>query len=346
MSPYDDIEDIIAWQYGQDPLDLLPVPPSLVTSFNHVPAPQRALLLDAMLNSAMDGIVAHRPDGELVYYNTTVHEMLGYTSEEFAMLPAYGWVAPDAKEHGPMRIENILRDGWLTFDSAAVHKDGMRMPTEVRARRVGTKTGPVIVAVIRDVSERQAAQQQLLYMAFHDALTGLANRAMLDDHLHIAISDAKRYGDLLAAAYIDLDGFKPVNDQWGHATGDAALVTVARRLQNAVRAQDTVARLGGDEFLVLLPRVRTLSDLPEVARKLSRAIAEPIDTAAAQIQLSASIGVAVFEPDVDDPRSFIVKADVAMYEARRTGAPFALAFELPYEPGAPRRDEADDVQRR
>lgn len=319
MSQIDDIRQIIAIHCEHAPLQVLPLPPALVTSFETVPAEQRALLLDALLNSAMDGILAHRPDGTLVYFNSTIHDMLGFEQDEFAQIAPYGWIAPDALDLGPARIAHILEDGWLTYESSAMRKDLTLVPTEVRARRVETPDGPAIVCVIRDITERQAAQRQLLYMAFHDPLTGLANRALLDDRLSIAIANSRRHGDMLAAAYIDLDAFKPINDMYGHAVGDAALVQISQRLESVVRVQDTVARLGGDEFLVLLPRVRSPKDLPLIGAKLCDAVSRPLYIDGNSITITASVGLTIFEPEADDARSFIVKADCAMYDAKNLG---------------------------
>lgn len=322
--------ELIEAHCGRTQLSVLPLDVTLVTAAEHVPADQRAHLLDALLDSAADAILAHHPDGSLLYFNQAAHEMLGYTCEQFASLEPYGWIAEEYRQNGPARIATILEDGWLTFESAGLRRDGGHVPTEVRARRVETDRGPAVVSVMRDISERIAAQRQLLYMAFHDPLTGLANRALFDDRLHIAVADAKRHGDLLGLAYLDLDDFKPVNDTFGHAVGDSVLQRIATALSSVIRSQDTVARLGGDEFVVLLPRLRSEFDLAVVGRKICQAIEEPMLVDGHQIKVSASVGLALFEPDIDDERSLLVKADCAMYEAkRRSGGPCGFICDTP-----------------
>jgi diguanylate cyclase (GGDEF)-like protein/PAS domain S-box-containing protein len=305
---------------------VLPFEATLVTGAAQVPAGQRAHLLDALLDSAADGILAHHPDGRLLYFNAAAHEMLGYSCEQFAALEPWGWIAEEYRDNGPARIVSILEDGWLTYESAALCHDGQTLPTEIRARRVETDAGPAIVSVIRDISERVAAQRQLLYMAFHDPLTGLANRALFDDRLGIAIANARRHGDMLGLAYIDLDEFKPVNDRYGHTVGDVVLQRVARSLERVVRTQDTVARLGGDEFVVLLPRLRSEFDLAVIGKKLCAAVHEPVSVDGHLVRVDASVGLTLFDPETDDERSLLVKADCAMYEAKRRAADDPCGF--------------------
>lgn len=273
---------------------------------------------DVVLDATLDAVVAHRPDGSLVYFNRAAHEMLGYTREEFADLPHFGWVAPINLEGGEDRLDAILGKGWLTFESGARHRNGATIPTEVRSRRTNSaEHGDLIVSVIRDITERRANQRQLHYMAFHDQLTGLANRAQFDEALAVAIADVKRHEDVMGLAFLDLDDFKPVNDTYGHSVGDAVLVEVGQRIDSICRRQDTVARIGGDEFVVLLPRLRSEYDLGVIGKKLCAEIDEPIRVGEHVIHVHASAGLAVFDPEVDTARSLLVKADLAMYEAKR-----------------------------
>ncbi|TLM92032.1 MAG: diguanylate cyclase, partial [Actinobacteria bacterium] len=215
------------------------------------------------------------------------------------------------------RLEAILHDGELSFESAARRRNGQQFPTEVSTKRVDSPGGPLIVAIIRDISDSKAAQAQLTHLAFHDGLTGLSNRAAFDERLRIATADARRHGDLLGLAYLDLDRFKPVNDQFGHETGDAVLIAVSQRLFASVREQDVVARLGGDEFVVLLPRLHSVDELDCVAERLLSEVRRPIEACGNDCVVDASIGFAVYDPEHDDPRSLVVKADVAMYAAKR-----------------------------
>ena len=278
---------------------------------------ERAGFFFALVDAAADAIIAHRPDGSIVYANTEAAMLLGYDDENAMLdMPPYGWVAPEQMQTAPRRIEQILNDGIMSFESGARKQDGSVIPTEVRTRRVDTALGPMLIAVIRDISRRVSDRASLEHLAYHDGLTGLSNRIHLEDRLALAIADARRYGDELAMAYIDLDRFKPVNDRWGHAAGDNVLIEIGKRLRQGVREQDTVARLGGDEFVVLFPRLSSHEEVELISQRLVERIMEPIGVDGHTIRVQASIGLAVFDPEADDARSLLVKADIAMYSAK------------------------------
>lgn len=170
-----------------------------------------------------------------------------------------------------------------------------------------------------DVTERKANEHQLKFMAHHDTLTGLPNRVLLTDRMQQAIVQSRRSGEFLAVLFIDLDGFKPVNDQHGHETGDRALIEVGLRLTRVLRGGDTLARIGGDEFVVLLPGLASIDECEMTAQRLLKVIAEPMGVGEHSIVLSASIGIALFPDDTDDADSLLRHADEAMYIAKRTG---------------------------
>ncbi|MFK7929589.1 MAG: putative bifunctional diguanylate cyclase/phosphodiesterase [Myxococcota bacterium] len=175
------------------------------------------------------------------------------------------------------------------------------------------------VGVFRDITQSKRDGARLQHLAHHDPLTALPNRKLLMDRLHQGLARARRYKMPLAVLFIDLDGFKAVNDTLGHATGDAVLVMVAHRLGHLVRASDTVARLGGDEFVVLLPEVRALADAERVARKIITAISEVMQIDVHEVFVTPSVGLAVW-PDhggtIDD---MLRRADRAMYSAKSSG---------------------------
>jgi diguanylate cyclase (GGDEF)-like protein/PAS domain S-box-containing protein len=291
-------------------------------------ARERASFFATLVDSALDAIIAHRPDGHIIWANLGASELLGYEGDEIMSMPPYGWVAPVHLSTAPTRIETILRVGQMTFDSAVRRKDGTLIDTEVSTRRVDTALGPVVVAVIRDVHEWIESKRVLEHLAYHDPLTGLANRIYFDERLAVAIADARRFGDVLGLGYIDLDQFKPVNDQYGHSVGDEVLVEVGRRLKAEVRIQDTVARIGGDEFVLILPRLSDADELGGVAERIVDRIKEPFQVLGRTVNVSASVGLARFDPEKDDARSLLVKADVAMYAAKRdTQRPWLLYYD-------------------
>lgn len=270
-----------------------------------------------LIDSTADAIIVHETDGTLVFHNAAARELLGRSDEQMRQLTPFGWVGPGSHERAPTRLESILYEGKHVFESSVVALDGTVVPTEVTASRFETESGPLVVAVIRDVHGREDSRERLEKLAYHDPLTGIANRTAFEERLNQAIADARRYGDLLILAYVDLDRFKPVNDVYGHAAGDQALIEVARRLAVNIRGGDMVARLGGDEFVVLLRRVESIEQIGGIAERMVKTIRQPIPIDGSAIEIDAAIGFAIFDPSSDDARSLVVKADVAMYESKR-----------------------------
>ena len=170
-----------------------------------------------------------------------------------------------------------------------------------------------------EVTEQMRGSEQFRHLAYHDTLTGLPNRRLLDDRLHLAIAQAARRNQRLAVMVIDLDNFKVINDSAGHATGDLVLMAVARRLLAAIRNSDTVARLGGDEFVAILPDIDDIAAAHTVAQKITEALALPVDAGGRQYLLGGSVGVAIYPDDGSTARTLLAHADSAMYEAKRQG---------------------------
>src|SRR5919204_283098 len=183
-----------------------------------------------------------------------------------------------------------------------------------------------ILLNLRDVSERLALEERLRHQAFHDSLTGLANRALFEDRLTHALARVRRQGGRVAVLFVDLDDFKTVNDSLGHAVGDELLKATARRLEDALRAQDTAARLGGDEFAALLEDLEDEAEAVEVAERVRRALEPPLTVGGRRLASSASIGVACPDPEAtaDD---VLRNADLAMYAAKDRGKAQVARFE-------------------
>ena len=175
------------------------------------------------------------------------------------------------------------------------------------------------VGTIQDVTARKERDELIWRQANFDSLTGLANRNLLFERIERAIAQARRNEKKLGVLFLDLDGFKPINDEFGHEIGDAVLVEVATRLRNGVREQDTVARLGGDEFIVVVHDLESVDDLAMVGDKLLSALSEPYVLTCTTGHLSASIGASVFPDDGEDVHSLIRNADSAMYAAKQSG---------------------------
>ena len=168
----------------------------------------------------------------------------------------------------------------------------------------------------KSVNENRRLMEQ---QAQHDALTGLPNRRLLLDRLENTLEQARRHQRQVGLLYMDLDGFKEVNDRYGHACGDQLLVQVAERVRNAIRRADTVARIGGDEFIVLLPEVCDVSDAERPAKKLLSVLRTPFALPEGEVQISGSIGMALYPENGDDMERLIASADTALYSAKRAG---------------------------
>ena len=181
----------------------------------------------------------------------------------------------------------------------------------------GASAGRVLV--LRDVSDRRELERDLRRLAYTDPLTGLPNRVLFYDRLDNALRGARRHGTPLAVLFLDLDRFKIINDSLGHGIGDQMLASVAHRLRDCVRAEDTIARLGGDEFAVLLPEISHPRDTRLVADKLLAALATPQLINGHELTVDASIGVALFPEDGTEVRGLMGCADAAMYRAKSRG---------------------------
>ncbi|MBV7534192.1 EAL domain-containing protein [Duganella sp. sic0402] len=176
-----------------------------------------------------------------------------------------------------------------------------------------------VVAIVRDISERKLAEERMLHLAHHDTLTGLPNRSLIADRLDLIIAQARRGGGSVLVAFIDLDGFKLVNDGLGHNAGDELLKVVAERMSGCLRASDTVGRFGGDEFVLLLNEPGSVVDAAPVLERVREAVLHSISVAGQEVQVSCSIGVAVYPNDGNDAGTLLMNADAAMYRAKELG---------------------------
>ncbi|MGZ4664986.1 MAG: diguanylate cyclase domain-containing protein [Frankiaceae bacterium] len=215
--------------------------------------------------------------------------------------------------------------------------DGQVVWARVSVALLPDGRGPTGIVHAEDMTTQKRAEKSLARQVLSDALTGLANRTALLDHLRLAIDQLERHPGYVAVLYVDLDRFKPVNDSLGHAAGDVVLRMVAGRLQLAVRGIDTVARVGGDEFVVVCPSVLDDEDAVKVARRIAETISDPIPINGERTVVTASIGIALGAAGNQDAEELMHAADVAMYQAKERGG---HRFEI-YD-----RDLADRAERR
>jgi diguanylate cyclase (GGDEF)-like protein/PAS domain S-box-containing protein len=221
---------------------------------------------------------------------------------------------------GKARIRETLEQGMhRAFETVHRRKDGAEMVIEVNAAVLEHRGVPAVLSINRDITERRAMEKTIRDMAFHDPLTGLPNRKLLSDRLELALAQARRGKRAMAVLFLDLDGFKAVNDGWGHAQGDALLRDVAGRLAGALRTGDTVARIGGDEFTVLIPELPHEEGAAEVSRKILRELERTFRVGGSECQVTASIGIALYPRDGEDADVLLRNSDAAMYRAKLAG---------------------------
>ena len=198
-------------------------------------------------------------------------------------------------------------------------RSGKEVMAEVTLQRVRFHSREARLLVAKDVTAEIEAREQLVHLANHDPLTGLPNRLLLRDRIKSALAAAARHETKVAMVCMDLDRFKLINDTYGHAAGDSCLREIARRLQQRLRSVDTAARIGGEEFMILLDDIGSLDGAELVAADLLRLLSTPHTLDKWQIHLSASIGIALFPDDGEDPAHLWSMADAAMYEAKQSG---------------------------
>ncbi|WP_426113681.1 diguanylate cyclase domain-containing protein [Massilia sp. PWRC2] len=269
-----------------------------------------------------DGIMITSLDGNILAVNDAFSAITGYRADEVL---GHNPRLLKSGRQGPAFYramwDAIMRDGHWQGEAWNRRKDGSDYAERISISTVPDAAGQPhhYVAVFADITTASQQRQLLEQRSNFDALTGLPNRLLLHERLSRAIARARADGGQVAAAFIDLDGFKAINDELGHAAGDQLLAIIAQRLQKALRMSDTLARFGGDEFVAVLPALQDELLLASLIGRLIDAAHQPVALAQRQVQLSASVGVAVFPRDGDSPEQLLSKADQAMYAAKRSG---------------------------
>ncbi len=260
--------------------------------------------------------------GNITYANKHGLEQFGYDQNDLTQgLNILNLVAPSEREKVMLRVKEKLQGidrGYL--DYLALRKDGstfyaMGYTTVMKVN--GVPSG--VRGFILDITKRREAEERIRYMATHDALTALPSLRLAKDRMTLALNRARREKSAVAILFIDLDGFKDVNDTMGHEAGDHVLKEVARRMRGCVRETDTIARIGGDEFLMILGEIHSSENAALIAEKVIGQISQPILLNGQQAVVSASIGIALYPKDGEDLEKLIKEADIAMYKIKKTG---------------------------
>lgn len=254
--------------------------------------------------------------------NRAFTEVTGYSAEEaIGMTPRLLKSGRHDRSFYQAMWQDIASHGFWQGEIHDRRKDGTLYPSALSISAVQDKTGRIThyVAVFSDITERKASEARIAFLAQHDSLTGLPNRALLHDRLDQALANAGRHGKRIALLFLDLDRFKTINDSLGHMMGDQLLQGVALRLSACVRETDTVSRQGGDEFLIVLTDVEVPDDAARVAEKILDRLRPPFDIDGQQLGTSFSIGIALYPGDGNTPESLMKNADTAMYHAKENG---------------------------
>jgi diguanylate cyclase (GGDEF)-like protein/PAS domain S-box-containing protein len=288
-----------------------------------------------LFEGASIGILLIGPDECAREANPAVAQMLGYDAAELATMPFRKYTHPgdvarsaelfaemmaDRRESYQVEVRYCRRDGGVlwTQHTAVLERDADGLPA-------------FAVTMIEDITQRKATEEELIresdlrrHQATHDPLTGLPNRVRFAECIQRAIADAARERELCAVVMLDLDRFKEVNDSLGHHAGDVVLKDVGSRVQKRLRGSDVVARLGGDEFGILLCGASRSEDFVAVVERVARALERPVDLHGRMLDMSGSIGIAVFPDDGRDMDTLLRRADAAMYDAKQHGRPYVF----------------------
>ena len=273
-----------------------------------------------LVEQAAEGIILADP-GTLVLLeaNKAFRQLLGYADED-ALPQSMRDLVGERVELLDVHVQRAINERRpIKFELSLLARDRSIAYTEVSVAVIAYEGNEVLSFVVHDITERKRFEQELMYQASHDTLTGLPNRNILLDRLNQALALEKRFNKPIGVLILDLDNFKIVNDTMGHAAGDKLLVNVAERLRGAMRGYDTVARLGGDEFAIILSEFGDSKELVPVTEKLLQLFSDPFETEGREIFVTVSIGITFFPSDGDSAEILLKNADAAVYHAKEQG---------------------------
>jgi diguanylate cyclase (GGDEF)-like protein/PAS domain S-box-containing protein len=277
--------------------------------------------LEQLLNAAPEAIMITR-GSKILHINREFESLFGFSADEALGQNTYDILIPETRRHEFDMLEHTMQlHGRASMETVRLSKSGELIDVSILAAPIsmaGVEVGNFVS--YRDIREKKQTDVRLQHDALHDPLTGLANRALFLDRLQLTMARQQRHSQLnFAVMFLDLDRFKAVNDNLGHASGDELLVHMANRLRACFRPQDTVARFGGDEFAVLIEDVTNVSDVTTIAERAQHDIRLPVALNGHEVFVSASIGIAFGTLDHTSPEQVLRDADYAMYQAKSNG---------------------------
>jgi len=279
-------------------------------------------LAASVFEATVEAIAITDCDGKILAVNGAFEELTGHSPRTIvgSRLCELWAIDPDNQKFQEFRDE-LMKTGRWQGEFAGIRTDGLSFVTWQSASLVRDSDGEParLVVVFADITELRNKDQHIRHQAFHDSLTNLPNRALLRDRLDQSINSARRSGKQIAVMFLDLDRFKLINDSLGHNAGDQLLKKVADRLRSCLRRKDTISRLGGDEFVVLIDDFDSTDFLGKVAAKIIDAVVQPVNIDGHDLQVSTSIGIAVYPDNGTDVERLMRNADVAMYQAKEAG---------------------------
>lgn len=288
-----------------------------------------ATLMGKIFENAEEGVIITDKEANILNVNPSFCRVTGYQRDEVLGLnPRFLHSGRQGKAFYQKLWDELIQKNRWEGEIWNKRKDGKIYPEWLCITAVMDEVGEIThyVAIFSDISSQKDSEERLYYLAHYDNLSKLPNRLAFHDRLRQAISQAKRSQHEVAVMFLDLDGFKEVNDTLGHNAGDQVIREVATRLSAAMRETDTIARFGGDEFTILLSDIEERKGVETAAQKIIEAVAKPIQIENADAQVTTSIGISLFPQDGDDIDTLIRQADMAMYAAKGAGKNKFLFF--------------------